>query len=61
MTGDTDAALVEAARRGDERAIAELLRTTYDRVFPLCVRLLGDRRAASTSAASVSPVMPSRR
>lgn len=39
-------ALLEKARRGDERAFAALLRLHQDRIFDLLVRMLGDRAEA---------------
>jgi RNA polymerase sigma-70 factor (ECF subfamily) len=39
-------ARVEAAQRGDQAALEQLLREQYDRVFALALRLLGDRRDA---------------
>jgi RNA polymerase sigma-70 factor (ECF subfamily) len=39
-------ALLDKARRGDERAFAHLLRLHQDRVYDLLVRMLGDRAEA---------------
>ena len=46
----TDPDRVAAALAGDRDALEDVLRRTYDRIFPLCVRLLGDRRDAEDAA-----------
>lgn len=41
--GDADAALVQAARAGDQAAFAELFERHHARVYAMCSRLLRDR------------------
>lgn len=43
---DREHRLIERIRRGDERAFAQLVRVYQDRVFSLCLRMLGDRAEA---------------
>lgn len=45
-----DAELLEACRRGDQRAFAELVRRTERQVFTLALRIVGDRGEAEDVA-----------
>ena len=44
MTADHDVALVERFVGGDEGAFDELMRQHEDRVFAVCLRLMGSLR-----------------
>lgn len=46
MSDIDEARLIRRLRRRDERAFTEMVRTYQDRVFALCVRMLGDRAEA---------------
>ncbi len=43
-------ALVARARVGDRRALEDLLRTSYDHVYPVCRRVLGNEADAADAA-----------
>lgn len=45
-----DAALVTAAKGGDRRALDQLLRNHYDRVFAVCRHMLGNQADAADAA-----------
>lgn len=47
---DELAATLAAARSGDRRALEELLRASYDRVYPVCRRIVGNDSDAADAA-----------
>jgi RNA polymerase sigma-70 factor (ECF subfamily) len=47
---DDSAALLSLARSGDARALEELLRASYDQVYPVCRRVLGNEPDAADAA-----------
>lgn len=47
---DPDASLVRAAQSGDRRAMEDLLRRHYDRMFAICRRITGDDADAADAA-----------
>ena len=46
MSDIDEARLIRRLRRRDERAFTEMVRAYQDRVFALCIRMLGDRAEA---------------